>query len=139
MKLKNLLNKNVLKFLCSSFVAFLVDYAVYSLTLQLTANRVTFSSLTFANILARIVSSSLNFTINRRFVFHSNKDVSKSALQFFTLAASILFLNSLTLNFLTHIVSINHYIAKIMTEMLFFIFNFFIQNFVIFRTKKQKN
>ncbi len=135
MRLKSLLDKNIIRFSCSSFIAFLVDYLVYSLVLIFLADKVTFSSLTMANISARIVSSSLNFSVNRKFVFHSQSNLQKSALQFFSLAACILFCNSLVLNFLTHILSINHYIAKILTESLFFVFNFCIQNFVIFKNK----
>ena len=139
MKLKNILSMNIIKFSCSSFVSFLADYAVYSLISLLLTDKVSFSSITFANICARIVSSSLNFTINRKLVFRSNSNASKSAFQFFTLAATVLVCNSLVLNFLTHIADINHYIAKIMTEMFFFIFNFSIQNFVIFKDKNKKN
>ncbi|MBQ2932307.1 MAG: GtrA family protein [Clostridia bacterium] len=135
MRLKSLLDKNIIRFSCSSFVAFLVDYLVYSLVLIFLADRITFLSLTLANISARVVSSSLNFSINRKFVFHSHTNFKKAALQFFSLAALILFCNNLVLNFLTHILSINHYIAKILTEASFFVFNFCIQNFVIFKNK----
>lgn len=129
-------NKNFIKFSCSSFTAFLIDYSVYTLILAFGAERINFVNLTFANIVARIVSSSVNFTINRKLVFKSNESLKKSAVEFFTLAALILFCNSLVLNFLTHALSINHYLAKIITEMFFFLFNYTIQNFVIFRRKK---
>lgn len=132
MKLKNILSMKIIKFLCSSFVSFLVDYALYSLISL-------FSSITISNICARIVSSSLNFTINRKLVFRSNSGISKSAFQYFTLVAAVLICNSLVLNFLTHIVNINRYIAKILTEMFFFIINFSIQRFVIFRDKNKRN
>lgn len=133
MRLKSFLNKNIIRFSCSSFVAFLVDYMVYSLVIIFLADRITFLSLTMANIAARIISSSLNFSVNRKFVFHSQSSLQKSAVQFFSLAACILFCNNLVLNFLTHILSINPYIAKILTEASFFVFNFCIQNFVIFK------
>ncbi len=129
-------HQNIVKFASSSFTAFLVDYSAYSLILMIGTERINYINLTFANIVARIISSSVNFTINRRFVFKSNESLKKSAAQFFTLAAFILACNSVVLNFLANILNINHYIAKIMTEMFFFVFNFTIQNFVIFRKKK---
>lgn len=129
-------HQNIIKFASSSFTAFLIDYAIYSLILMIGTDRINFISLTFANIVARITSSSVNFTINRKFVFKSNKNIQKSATQFFTLAAVILCCNSVVLNFLANILCINHYIAKIITEMFFFVFNYTIQNFVIFRKKK---
>lgn len=128
-------NKNFVKFSCSSFTAFLIDYSVYSLIMALGTDRINFINLTSANIVARIVSSSVNFTINRKLVFKSTESLKKSAAEFFTLAAIILFCNSLVLNFLAHLLSINHYLAKVITEMLFFLFNYTIQNFVIFKNK----
>ncbi len=127
---------NIIKFASSSFTAFLVDYLVYSLILMIAAERINFINLTFANITARLISSSLNFTINRKFVFKSNQSLQKSAAQFFTLAAIILAGNSVVLNFLANMLNINHYVAKIITEMFFFAFNYTIQNFIIFRKKK---
>ncbi len=129
-------HQNIVKFASSSFTAFLIDYTVYSLILAIGTKRINFINLTFANITARIISSSVNFTINRKFVFKSNESLQKSAAQFFTLAAFILACNSVVLNFLANVLDINHYVAKIMTEMFFFVFNFTIQNFVIFRKKK---
>lgn len=129
-------HKNVIKFSCSSFIAFLTDYLLYTAILLWVEPRINFVNLTFANIAARIVSSSVNFTINRKFVFKSNSNLQKSAAQFFSLAAFILFCNSVVLNFLANILNINHYFAKIITEMFFFLFNYTIQNFVIFKKNK---
>ena len=130
-------HKNIIKFSCSSFVSFLVDYGLYTFLLLWAANKINFLNLTFANVIARIVSSSINFTLNHKFVFKSSENIKKSATQFFTLAAIILACNSTVLNFLANILDVNHYIAKILTEMLFFIFNYTIQNLFIFRKKNK--
>ncbi len=129
-------HQNIVKFASSSFTAFLIDYTVYSLILLIGTERINFASITFANIVARVISSSVNFTINRKFVFKSNQSLQKSVAQFFTLAGVILACNSVVLNFLANVLDINHYLAKIFTEMFFFAFNYTIQNFVIFRKKK---
>ncbi len=132
---KGICIRNFFKFCCSSFASFALDYLVYSLILIWESNHINLLNLTFANITARVISSSFNFFINRKFVFKSNKNIQKSALQFFTLASIILFFNSIVLNFLANILHLNHYIAKIMTEMLFFVFNYTIQSFIIFKNK----
>ena len=118
-----------------SFIAFLIDYLIYSLILIIGAHRINIFSLTYANIAARIISSTVNFNINRKFVFKSVESLRKSAAQFYTLAAVILAGNSVVLNFLANGLGINHYLAKIITEMTFFVLNWTIQNFVIFRKK----
>lgn len=129
-------HRHLIKFSLSSFSAFLVDYAIYSLILAIGTERINFLSLTFANVAARIVSSSLNFTVNRKLVFKSHKNLLKSGVEYFALAACILFGNSLVLNLFATGLGINHYLAKIMTELIFFLFNFTIQSFVIFKNKK---
>ncbi len=129
-------HQNIIKFASSSFTAFLVDYTVFSLILMIGTERVNFFSITFANIVARLISSTVNFTINRRFVFKSSQSLQRSAAQFYTLVAVVLACNSIVLNFLANVLNINHYIAKILTEMFFFAFNYTIQNFVIFRKKR---
>lgn len=124
---------NVLKFCMSSFSAFLVDYMVYSLVLAYGEKHINVVNLTFANVFARIVSSTMNFTVNRKFVFKAETGLLKSATQFYTLAAVILLGNSILLNFLANVFGINHYFAKIITEMTFFLLNWTIQSMFIFK------
>ncbi len=124
---------NVLKFCMSSFSAFLVDYLVYSLILAYSEKHINVVNLTFANVFARIISSTMNFTVNRKFVFKAETGLLKSATQFYTLAAIILLGNSILLNFLANVLGINHYFAKIVTEMTFFLLNWTIQSMFIFK------
>lgn len=128
--------KRFFRFSLSSFTAFLVDYTIFILLTVTFAERITFMNLTLANVAARIVSSTVNFNINRRLVFKSSKSLIKSAAEFYSLAALVLVGNSIVLNFLAHGLDINHYLAKILTEMLFFLLNFTIQNFFVFKKKK---
>lgn len=119
----------MIKFPASSFFAFLIDYILYSLLLLFTSN------LWLSNVGARIVSATINFIINRKFVFRSKDNLAKSAAQFFLLAALILFGNTIVLGLLVNRVGIHGLAAKIPTEMLFFLVNWSVQNFVIFRKK----
>lgn len=124
-----LIYKEILKFSATSFVGFLVDYTLYSLLLLVTAN------LRGANIGARIISATVNYTLNRKFVFHSKNGIAKSAVQYFLLAVAILFGNTLFLEFLVNSFGINQMTAKILTEILFFIFSWLLQRCIIFKRK----
>ncbi len=128
--------KEIIKFSASSFVSFLTDYALYSLLIIITSGLPGTASVALSNICARIVSSSVNFTINRRLVFKSQNSVAKSALQYFALAALILAGNTLTLSFLTAVVGINQYVAKLCTEIIFFVISWLAQKYFIFRRKE---
>lgn len=121
--------KEILKFSASSFVGFLVDYAMYSLLL------LSVTDLLIANIGARIVSATVNYVINRRYVFQSNNGIGKSAMQYFLLATGILAGNTFVLYFLVNCCHINQMLAKILTEILLFSISWFIQKCFIFRKR----
>lgn len=123
--------KEILKFSASSFISFLVDYGLYSLLNVLTGN------LTASNIGARIVSAAVNYTVNRKLVFQSRADIGRSAVQYVLLAAVVLAGNTLLLNALAGGLGMNRYFAKLLTELLFFILNWLIQHFIIFRRKTE--
>lgn len=122
--------KEILKFSASSFAGFLVDYTLYGLLLLLTGN------LRAANIGARIVSASVNYTLNRKFVFKSRNSLANSAFQYVLLAAAILLGNTLLLEWLVTACKIHQMAAKILTELFFFIFSWLVQRTIIFRRKE---
>ena len=121
--------KEILKFSFASFAGFLVDYMMYSVLLLLT------NHLVLSNIGARFISASVNYTLNRKFVFKSDSNLVKSALQYFLLAIIILCGNTLLLNILVNYFGIHQMIAKLVTELLFFIISWATQRFVIFRKR----
>lgn len=125
--------REIIKFAASSFTGFLVDYGMYSLLVVLTGGLGTAVSVPLSNITARIISASVNFTINKRFVFKSNDNVVKTAAQYFSLAACILCGNTLLLSYLVDSADVNKFIAKIVTEITFFSFSWLAQHFIIFK------
>ncbi len=133
--------KEILKFSASSFIGFLVDYVLYGVLLYFTTTFASawglsaVQSLRISNIGARIVSASVNYTLNRKFVFKSNKSVVRSAFEYFALALVILIGNTFVLELLTESFGIPGMIAKILTELLFFLFSWSIQRCIIFRKK----
>ncbi|MDQ0824227.1 putative flippase GtrA [Arthrobacter sp. B2I5] len=79
----------LLKFLASSFTAFLVDTVVFVLL------TVAIDSLLLAVVGARAVSSAVNFLVNRRLVFEHGRDSSagKAGVRYFSLVAVLLAAN----------------------------------------------
>lgn len=126
--------KEIIKFCASSFFCFCIDCLLYGLLLMLTGN------LLIANISARVVSATLNYILNRKFIFRSNAPAIKTALEYFCLAAAILAGNSALLTLLINHIRINAMLAKILANFLFFFVNWAVQRFVIFRSSnKPKN
>ena len=122
--------KEILKFSASSLTSFCLDYGLYSILSALT------SSIVASNILARVVSASVNYTMNRRLVFKSQSHVVQSAVQYAVLASLILLGNTVVLSLLIHSLGMNRYLAKLLTEILFFCTSWLVQRKIIFRTKK---
>lgn len=118
--------KQIIKYSASSFVSFLLDYALYSLLIVLTTTLGNIG-LTISNVVARVVSAGVNFTINRKLVFKSQKSVWKSARQYFSLAAIILTGNTFLLNHLVTQFGMNRFAAKMITEVFFFTLSWMIQ------------
>lgn len=128
--------REILKFAASSFVGFIVDYTSYSLLVLLLGGLGNAVSVPVSNIIARAVSSTVNFSINKRIVFRNRGNTLKFAAQYFLLAACILAGNTLLLSFLVQGLGINKFVGKIVTEITFFTLSWTVQKFVIFRKKK---
>ncbi|MBR2846978.1 MAG: bifunctional glycosyltransferase family 2/GtrA family protein [Clostridia bacterium] len=122
--------KEILKFSASSLLSFLVDYALYTLLFIFTGQ------LQISHIGARILSSVFNFTVNKKLVFKSKGNTAKSASGYFALVAVIIVLSTFVLSFFVNVCGINEFAAKILTELIFFVFSWFAQHFVVFKKKK---
>lgn len=133
--------KQIFKFSASSFIGFLVDYCIYAvllfmLTLWGSSLGITYvEGIRISNIGARIVSACVNFTLNRKFVFKSNENLLRSAFKYCLLAVIILVGNTFVLEFLVTTLLIPSMIAKIITELAFFILSWTVQKFLVFRHK----
>lgn len=125
----------IIKFAASSFTGFLVDYGLYSLLVALTAGLGTSVSIPISNISARIVSATVNYSLNRKFVFKNEDSAVKTMTMYFVLAACILAGNTFFLSFLVGTLHANKYLAKIITEITFFTASWLFQKYLIFRKK----
>lgn len=128
--------KEILKFSASSFFSFLLDYGLFALFNLVFGFVFGTWSLVFANVASRIISATVNFTLNRKLVFRSDKNLLHSALQYILLAIIILIGNTFVLNLLVNHLMIASLLAKIITEVAFFLGSWFVQRTIIFRKKK---
>lgn len=130
--------RRVLKFAGSSLLSFGVDYGLYSLLTVLFAG-LGAVGVPAANVGARIVSSAVNFTVNKRYVFENKENAWKTGIRYFALAACILAGNTLVLSGLVNGLGLNPFAAKILTEAAFFAVSFAVQQCWIFRRDKNRS
>ena len=126
-----LIYREILKFSASSFVSFIIDYCLFCLLSALG------SSLVVANVAARIFSGTINYTINKRKVFRSESGAA-SVLKYALLAVFILICNTLILEVLTGM-NMPFYTAKILTEIVLFMFSYLVQRSLIFTKGRDYN
>lgn len=124
--------KEILKFSASSIASFAVDYCMYALLLAATGAAGIANGLILSNIGARLVSGTVNYTLNKRLVFRSRTGLAKSAAQYAMLAAFILAGNTIVLSTLVGMLGINSLAAKLITEAVFFAISWTVQKYVIF-------
>ena len=124
--------KEILKFSASSIASFAVDYCMYALLLAATGAAGIANGLILSNIGARLVSGTVNYTLNKRLVFRSRTGFAKSAAQYAMLAAFILAGNTIVLSTLVGTLGINSLAAKLITEAVFFAISWTVQKYVIF-------
>ena len=120
--------KEIIKYSLSSIISFIIDYSLFALFSIIL-------SITLSNIFARIISASINFIINKKIVFKSDKSIIISLIEYALLAIFILVCNTLLLNLLVNI-GINKFIAKLIVEISLFIISFLVQKTMIFKKKK---
>lgn len=121
--------KEILKFSASSFLSFLIDYGLFCALMALTGMTV------LSNVLARIVSAAVNFSLNRSFVFGSRAHILKSAVKYFLLAVVVLVFNTCILKLLIA-AGLPYMLAKIFTETVMFFFSWTVQKLLIFKEAK---
>ncbi len=126
----------ILKFASSSFLAFIIDFILLlvfrSLLVESLGDEM---SLLVSTVAARLISSSCNFIINRKAVFHSHEKLLPSILKYGALSAVILAANYLLLRLLNIVLNMSLPLAKILVEISLFVVNFFVQGRLVFRKK----
>lgn len=126
--------KEIIKFSASSGIGFLVDYGMFNLlhyAMKLTVIP--------SNIIARVVSATVNFVINYFFVFKAKEKLYKSAIKYALLAVFILAVNTGILWVFTNKLGIPEYLAKLLVEITMFFVSWLIQRLFVFKKGKKKN
>ena len=129
---------NFLLYASSSVICFLVDNGVANLLrfalLPLLGLRGD-TAIQISGYLARLVSSPLNFVLNRNFVFKFKQDTGKTALKYALLCIVTITLSNLGVSLLDHLhifIGCFAFIPKILMDTLLYLVNYRIQNKWIF-------
>ena len=130
-----------LKFMASSLICWLVDIAVYSLFVVLLEHSVSDETMELiAGAVSRIISSVLNYIINRKLVFKATENVGRTAVRYYILAVCQMIVSILLVNVLAdrllNVSGLWHTLIKCIVDGCLFIFSFGIQRKWVFKDKK---
>lgn len=126
-----LIYKQLIRFAASSISSFLVDYSLFFFfSLVMVGN----AGILFANVTARIFSALFNYEVNYRVVFKDEQSRKTSFWRYAVLAAAILTLNTVSLSFFVYALGINALAAKILIEILLFVFSWSMQKTFVFHS-----
>jgi len=133
-----IIGRDLLRFASSSFLSFLLDYALYGLLLVLGHHLGLSWTVAGANIIARGVSGTINYQINRRLVFGQRGRFFATFSGYVLLSVGIISANTALLAVLIALTGLNPWIAKVIVEACFFIVSWTVQRHVIFRRPKRQ-
>ena len=127
-RIYSLLFKQIGKYIGSSLVSGIIEYAVF-IALMLYRPEPAIISI----VGARVISSAVNYIVNRDMVFKSHAG-KRSIVYFYLLVSAVLFMNYWIIRFL-EMVSVPRLIAKIIADLLLFVLSYNVQQRFIFRDR----
>lgn len=126
--------KTFILFAASSLSCTAVDYITFTLLYTYLLETSTASY-----FFARIISSNMNFMINRKFVFKHNgrtrKELMLSMVKYYTVVLSVLIIAQASMFFFADTMGLNAYITKVITDSTLFFVNYTLQKKIVFKPK----
>lgn len=134
-----LINKYMvfIKYIISAGISFGLDILLFTIFNILFKNISSFSII-IATILARVISSCINFLINKNVVFNFKNNNITILIKYFGLVITQMFVSSFSVFYLYKLTSFNETIIKIFVDIVLFVINFFVQKKFIFNDKEEK-
>ncbi len=118
-----------LKYLLVSVISFVIDITFFSVFNHLFVNQIIIST-----IFARVISSTINYLLNKNQVFKSKESNIKTVIKYFSLVIIQMLISAFSVDNIYKIFkNINPTFIKIPVEFILFICNYLIQKILIFK------
>ncbi len=127
--------EEAIRFGVSSLICACVDLFLFYVFCGVFEPIVGDGNIICAAIVARLCSSILNFTLNYKFVFHSQENVGQTVLKYYILLIVQVLISGVAVTFLAKILPISETLIKAFVDTIIFIANYLIQR--IFFAKRK--
>lgn len=132
--------KVFLKYIVSAGISFVLDLSFFTVfSILLKGNKVV-NYILIATILARIISSLINYLLNRNSVFKKNDKVmdANTLIKYYVLVVIQMFVSATLVALIYDATNIYETVIKIPIEIILFMVNYFVQKKFIFNDKVKK-
>lgn len=132
--------KVFLKYIVSAGISFVLDLSLFTVfSILLKGNKVV-NYILIATILARIISSLINYLLNRNSVFKKNDKVmdANTLIKYYVLVVIQMFVSATLVSLIYDATNIYETVIKIPIEIILFMVNYFVQKKFIFNDKIKK-
>lgn len=137
--MKKFLNKykTIFTYLLSSGLSFVVDIISFSIILYFIKDRFV-DAILLSSYVARVISSVVNYIVNKKYVFKNEKKRNyKAFTEYFLLVIINITISGLLVTKVYNYIHLNATFIKVIIDSIIFIINYFLQKLVIF--KKNEN
>ena len=126
----------IFKFIFSSLFSTVIDYALFVLMTLVTTPFMDGNTSNLISVVsARIVSSFINFIINKKAVFKGCKDSKAAIFKYYATVIIVLAANYGLLTLMTSVFMWNKYLAQVIAMILTYPLSYYIQRMFVFKTK----
>lgn len=132
-KIYLLIFRSVLSFIFTSISCTLLDLLLFTLMARLVLPPDFGYRIQAATVMARVVSSTVNFIINKNVVFQKKGDLGSSAVKYFCLAVVQVLISANSVNWLFHLLQWHEVVIKAIVDSILFFINYTIQKKFIFK------
>jgi len=128
----------VTKYALSSFISFIVDIGLFWITIRFFGNLLGAWAIPVCTAFARVVSSFVNFNVNRTLVFERNRSFGRQMLYYYILAAIQMAVSASLLWLISQLLSAGYSagmitLLKATVDTILFFFSYYIQRKWVFR------
>lgn len=120
-----------LKYIFSSMLAFIVDILFYKIFFNIFIKTLTIYTVSISTILARIISSIVNYKINKNIVF--NKANKFSLIKYYTLCLIQMCISALLVSLIYNNINNHEVLIKVIVDTIIFFINYKIQQEWVFK------
>lgn len=121
-----------LKYSLVSIISFVIDVILFKIFFNIFERFTNNGLIVLATILARIVSSFVNFILNKKFSFNNDNKISKTIIKYYTLCIIQMLTSGILVSLIYNLLGTSEVVIKIIVDTVLFFINYRIQRNWIF-------